>query len=428
MAGRAKKSTAKTIKIHRVSYIIISTVFLLAVVAGAIWLLKKWNEHRKEVNFQNSIQAFYDPPSSLPSTAPGYLIRSEKMPIKVPQGGTAYRILYISQAPDGTAIPVSGMIFVPPGQAPAAGRKVIAWAHGTLGFNNDCTPSRNMDNPMQDMEVWLDAAMQRGYLVTTTDYAGIGTPGKQYYLIGKSEANDVINSVRAARHMSQAAAGTQFISWGHSQGGHSSLFTALEAPGYAPELQMMGAAAAAPAAELGPLFAQQYKRTVAWAIGPDAAVSWPNVYPNLTVKGVLTNQAWKDYKRLANGCLMDQGVGLAIRNIFDDPFFGADPTQDPTWQHAIAEQTPNVQNIQMPLYITQGLSDIVVLPNTTALLAQQACAAGKNITVNWLGATNHQPAAIVPGPEVISWMQDRFAGLPAPTSCAQPLPVTPAKP
>jgi hypothetical protein len=123
---------------------------------------------------------------------------------------------------------------------------------------------------------------------------------------------------------------------------------------------------------------------------------------------------------------MDQGVGLALRNLFDDPFFSTDPTQNPSWQQATAEQTPNVQDIQMPLYISQGLSDVVVLPDTTALLAQKACAAGKSIVVNWLGATNHQPAAIIPGPSVIDWMQDRFAGLPAPSSCDQPLPITPA--
>jgi acetyl esterase/lipase len=49
--------------------------------------------------------------------------------------------------------------------------------------------------------------------------------------------------------------GTQnrFAVWGHSQGGQAALFTGLIAKSYAPELDLAGVAAAAPATELAML-------------------------------------------------------------------------------------------------------------------------------------------------------------------------------
>ena len=92
-----------------------------------------------------------------------------------------------------------------------------------------------------------------GYVVAATDYPGLGTPGPHPYLVGLSEARAVIDSVRVARSLPGAGGGNRFIVWGHSQGGHAALFTGLIAKSYAPELSLLGVAAAAPASELADL-------------------------------------------------------------------------------------------------------------------------------------------------------------------------------
>lgn len=432
MSKKAAKTPAKTAQktIKKVKRHLVSYILVMAVVTGlSIWLgvvlVKNWHSGQKQNTYQQSIQAFYDIPSPLPSNTPGTLIRSEKITnITVPNGGTAYRILYVTQAPDGKPSVSSGVVFVPAGQAPSGGRKVVAWAHGTLGLGDSCAPSRS--DPMSDMNDWLDGAMQRGYIVTATDYTGLGTAGNPYYLIGQSEANDVINSVRAVRNMPLAQASNQYVAWGHSQGGHSALFTATEAASYAPELKLVGVAAAAPAAELGPLFSEQYNKTVAWAIGPDTAVSWPNVYPHLEITGILTSGAQRQYNNLAYTCLHKQGLGLAIRNTFKSQFFASDPMKNSDWATAAAQQTPDVTKISVPMYISQGLNDVVVLPDTTALLVQKSCDAGKTITADWMGNVQHQYTATSSGPSVMAWIQDRFNGKAATSTCDQPLPLQPA--
>ena len=96
---------------------------------------------------QSGLESFYTPPNPIP-TKPGTLIRTERLDVDVP-GATAYRMLYSSQRPDGAPAVSGGMMFIPDGPAPTGGRKVVAWAHGTVGQGDACTPSRST-NPLQD--------------------------------------------------------------------------------------------------------------------------------------------------------------------------------------------------------------------------------------------------------------------------------------
>jgi len=47
------------------------------------------------------------------------------------------------------------------------------------------------------------------------------------YLIGAEQGRDLLNSVRAARDIPQAGAGTRFALYGHSQGGLVALWGLL---------------------------------------------------------------------------------------------------------------------------------------------------------------------------------------------------------
>jgi hypothetical protein len=76
--------------------------------------------------------------------------------------------------------------------------------------------------------------------------------------------------------------------------------------------------------------------------------------------------------------------------------------------------------------VAESLDDKVVLPDTTALYMQRACHAHSNLTSLWLTGVGHIQLASVISPQVIGWIGDRFAGLPAASTCSQQLPITPA--
>jgi hypothetical protein len=82
----------------------------------------------------------------------------------------------------------------------------------------------------------------------------------------------------------------------------------------------------------------------------------------------------------------------------------------------------------MPVFIAQGTADEVVLAWPQAMLQQEWCESGSTIAVDWLGGVNHMKAAIVAGPEAITWIADRFADRPAPRTCDVPPAVAPEPP
>ena len=88
------------------------------------------------------------------------------------------------------------------------------------------------------------------YAVVATDYAGLGTPGPHPYLVGDGSAYSVLDSIRAAREFGRGGIGNRYVVWGESQGGHAALWTGQYAANYAPELQLVGVAAAAPPTDL----------------------------------------------------------------------------------------------------------------------------------------------------------------------------------
>ncbi len=212
-------------------------VAIAAIVAAAGLATAAWwiSSNIERSDRQATFDPFYEPPDPLPAE-PGTVIRTEPLDVDVP-GGQAYRMLYVSERPDGTPAASGGMVFIPDTPAPPEGRPVVAWAHGTVGMGDACAPSRAA-NPLGDTDNWLDQMMSLGWVVTATDYVGLGTPGPELYLVKEAEVRDVVNSVRAARNLTDTQAGADYVVWGHSQGGHSSLWSGHLAPELAPELNL----------------------------------------------------------------------------------------------------------------------------------------------------------------------------------------------
>ena len=141
---------------------------------------------------------------------------------------------------------------------------------------------------------------QRGYIVAATDYPGLGTPETHPYLVGESEARAVLDSVRAARELTGAPA--RFAVWGHSQGGQASLFTGIMAKSYAPELDLVGVAAAAPATELAALLAIDIDTNGGRNLTAMTLWSWSRVF-NAPIDRVVDPDAIPVVDRLAGECI-----------------------------------------------------------------------------------------------------------------------------
>ena len=172
----------------------------------------------------------------------GQLIAADPV-VDTPAGMQAWRIRYWTSDGAGRPREVTGMVVAPREAIPARPRAVLAWAHGTSGVASRCALS---PNPQFWTVTPALGAVRQGYVVVAPDYPGLGSAGAHPYLVGQDTGRSVLDAVRATRAIPGAAAGGRFAVWGESQGGHASLWTGQLASRYAPDLQLVGVAAAAP--------------------------------------------------------------------------------------------------------------------------------------------------------------------------------------
>ncbi|MGH3525514.1 MAG: lipase family protein, partial [Mycobacterium sp.] len=223
---------------------------------------------------QNQYDEFYTPPDSLPTGQPGDLIRTEPSRLVLEPSGqlgafvaTGTRIMYRSTDARGKPNAITGTYFEPDNPWPGNGpRPLIAYAPGTQGQGDQCAPSRMFNqgihwSPWLDImfnyeELFVATMVARGFAIVMTDYEGLGTPGVHTYVSRLAEGQALLDAARAAQRLPDTSLDPQgpVAFWGYSQGGGAAASAAELAPGYAPDLDVVGTYAGAPPADLIELF------------------------------------------------------------------------------------------------------------------------------------------------------------------------------
>jgi len=335
-----------------------------------------------------------------------------------PDGGEAFRILYQSTGLKGQPIEVSGAIYIPPGSPPPGGRPVIAYAHPTSGVVEKCAPSLMPDNAGL---IWgIKSMLAKGYIVVATDYPGLGTPGIHPYLIGVSEGRAVLDSVRAAIALPRSGASNRFVVWGHSQGGHAALYTGQLAKSYAPELKLLGVAAAAPATYLIELFNADKSSAAGKELTAMAIYSWSSLYGDPASSLVEAN-AMNVYKTMARDCIESVADFLALdkaeRPLETQKFLKANPATTPPWEGIMKRNTPGNAPPGAPVFLAQGTADTIVRPYITKQFGEALCKQGAKVMFVEMPGVTHTFAAKNSVATALKWMDDRFRGVPAPSVC-----------
>ncbi len=350
-------------------------------------------------------------PGRLRAGRPGEVISAT--PIISPAGSRAWRVLYHSRAVDGRDVPVSGVIVAPTGKAPAGGRPVVSWAHGTHGLADACAPSRAIDVTYR--LPGIRDFIKAGDVVVATDYEGLGTPGEHPYLIGVSEGRGVLDIARAAQQLPGTNASANLLVYGHSQGGQAALFAGELAPTYAPELHLLGIAAVAPVSDVTTMLPGATKIPALLGYVVMASVGLHAAYPSVDLSTVLTPQT------LAHLSIVDQ---LCSDDIVD--YYAQQPAsqvivQNPVDVPAIAalEAQNRAGNgaTAAPLFVIQGDKDLLVPKSQTDQYVQRACALGDRVLYRVYPGQDHVGARDVSIRDVEAWFADRVAGTPASSTC-----------
>lgn len=355
--------------------------------------------------------AFYDIPEPLTSITPGAIIKTTNINTDV-ENADAYKLMYVSRDENNLPIAVTGTVFVPQSTAPTGGRNLVVWAHGTSGIADQCAPSLLASKATKHIP-GVQQYIDEGYIVTATDYQGLGTKGPHPYLIGNSQAHGVLDSVRAAKNIPDSNFNGRYALWGHSQGGQSVIYSSQLAKSYAPELDLVASAAAAPATDLATLLKDDIQTEVGKVLGPMALKSWSEVYPGAELSKIIKAEAIPAADLIAEGCIETANsieVLLPPTKELPKDFLLQDPTVAQPWANIIANNSAKPSGISDPMFIGQGTADNVVSPAVTQAWANNLCRTNSNVTFRSYPGLGHNTAGFVVVNDVIPWLANIFSG------------------
>ena len=338
---------------------------------------------------------FYAAPTRLPGGPPGTLIRKELIPHFYPG---AKRTPACSTSPRAwtDAPPRSAGWWWTRKHQLAHGRKVIAFTHGMVGIARSCAPSLQRGNIGQVIE-GLGEFIAEGYVVTASDYTGLGTAGRAPFLLGRVEAKNTLDAVRAAHRLRQAHAGVEFAVWGSSQGGAASFFTGQLAASYAPGLHLVGVAAGAPVPSLVELFRVGAKNPTGRVLLAMALDSWQEVFGDPRLQRIVAPAARPALAAVASYCLYGSGILGAVPTALalELDFRHRPPWASQPWSAIRAQATPGTAPIGVPILITQGGADKIVPARVTEGFVRRLCAMGETVDLRVYPSVEHREAGIL---------------------------------
>lgn len=366
-----------------------------------------------------SATAFYDAPPNI-GDKPGKLLASEKISSTV-KGARLWRILYTSTASSGAVVPVSALVAAPTGSVPAGGYPLVAVAHGTVGINQGCAPSlapwAKADADDTSYSFLVGHYVAAGYATVMTDYEGLGVRGTNSYLVGDVEGHNVLDSIRAVRDFDQLRLDDGTLIAGQSQGGHAALFAGQLAPTYAPDIDVLGVVAQAPATELESMFVgilNSGKRGGVVSLPLMAADAYTQSYRGVDLDQVLTTRGRGSLRNVVKKvCLFPAILGTQLARPQDLIKPGGLTVLRPF----TGRNTPDAA-FSVPVFLAQGTADEVVQPSLTADYARKVCAATNSVTWRTYPDVGHFDVVKASTSDVLSWMREVRAGHPPKSGCA----------
>lgn len=387
----------------------------------------------------------------------GKLLKVEKIATSV-QGAAAWKIAYVSSDVLGNKTLATGIV-VAPTAASASGRPIMAWAHGTTGTAQTCGPSQIL-NPAQPLNQYflmngnswtdfgipaLETFIKAGYVIVATDYQGLGGGGKHQYTVSVSQAQDVINSLRAVTQLKEAGAGVKAIVYGWSQGGGATITAAglneyvHAADTVTNNIEFVGFVAMAPydiavafpdniqTNEQATAFIQKLSRgfsTNVFNFTHYAQNIWgmTAAFPELKLEDVLTPEGVKVVNDvMPRKCMhaASDTINFSYAQTYKQ-LLRPDINHSLAWVQAFRKSSVAAVKPMAPVIIYWGTNDTTMPPIMGELYYEQMCKLGGNMMrVQLPGKQSHFTTPGSAEPFYVKWVADRFSGKPAVNGCKE---------
>jgi Secretory lipase len=366
-------------------------------------------------------------PRSLAGDQPGQVLKSKRVTIEAvgfPVPYQAWQIQYVSENTFGV-LQADVATVVRPVKASATPR-LLSYQPAIDSDSPTCQPSYVLTQPpavsgfesLGGLESFAAVATgtSLGYTVVIPDFEG---PHNEW-TAGIEEGYGTLDGIRAAENFAPLdldGTATPVGLMGYSGGSQASEFAAEEAPAYAPSLNIVGAAIGGLPVNIGHIAAKADGGLFS-GIYFAAAVGIARAYPQIDINSLLNAAGKQMVKAIGGMCIAQFVPTYAFQRIESYTKGGLNPLNDPTVQQVIADDAMGVVGVpKIPMQIYMATYDeLVVTPDVTTLV-NQYCAAGETIQYIQFPLADHITAEAEGLPGAIAYMQARFAGQPAPSTC-----------
>jgi pimeloyl-ACP methyl ester carboxylesterase len=375
-----------------------------------------------DANVKPAADSFYTPPAAsyLASVAPGTIVRYRALPASslwadVKEG---WQIMYRSTNSKDQPVAMVTTLLVPK-TVSTTGKKLISYQSFYDSLTLNCSPSGLTLNGKLFDKTFYKSALTKGYYVTLSDYEGL----ESQWIAAKNTGHGVLDSIRAVEGFSKSglSASTPVGLFGYSGGGFASMWAAELAAGYAPELNIVGAAGGG--LPVNPInVAKKVDGTLFAGAYFGAVVGLSRAYPELDVDQYASDAGKAMIVDAGTRCLGGTASGnpeLLTKYAYKK---GTAYLKDPNFLDLPEMQAVNADNTmgknipKMPLYIWEGTVDELMPIADADNLVATYCAGGAKVQYTRLSGTGH----VLGAPKLsdgLAFLIDRFNGKAATSTC-----------
>ncbi|WP_228538246.1 lipase family protein [Nocardia sp. XZ_19_385] len=368
---------------------------------------------------------FYAIPAGLSGIPNGTVLDSRPIEAKAllaaPMPAAAWQVKYKTIDNHGQASAYVATVLVPHQAWRGPGpRPLVSYQTAEDGVGAQCAASYALRggltfppaNSLSETAV-IAAALQQGWALVVPDYQG----PRSEFTGAAGSAHGILDGIRAARQFAPAgideAAPTGL--WGYSGGALASA-TAIQAQReYAPELTLTGTALGGVVADLN-LTMRAFSNLT--GVPPLAFAALNRSYPDANVYQYLNETARTAVTGAQNACVADDLLAHPLLRIEQLEAWPGAITDSPL-SRLIYDTSPlGLPGTPTgPVLLYHAVGDEAAPIGPARQLAAKYCDGGAPVTMAENPVGEHVTEVLISIPEAIGYLNDRFAGKPAPSSC-----------
>ncbi|OZE84080.1 lipase [Rhodococcus sp. 15-649-2-2] len=356
------------------------------------------------------------PPPGYETAAPGTVLRTRSVtvgPLVTPVTTTQLLVASTDAKDRPAAIVTSVIVPTAPWTSPGP-RPVVAYNMAIDSLGATCEPSWTMQRGIAPELAPVQLLLARGYAVVVTDHQG----PRHAYAVGPMAAHAVLDGLRGA--VTTAAVGLDPTAplglTGYSGGAIASGWAVQEAPAYAPELNIVGAAFGGTPTDFA-LLRQSMNGNLASAVFLAAAMGVAREYPEML--SLYNDAGWRLAQASKDLCIVGIApLGIVAPIRIESLSITPDAFNSPL-ALAVADQnrlgdggTPTA-----PVFLYHGQQEFWIPKEGPEAVFDKWCSRGADVRLEeYLG--EHSIVAGSGAPAAFAWLDDRLAGIPVRPGCS----------